>query len=247
MHTSVTLDSKETIHYLEFGSGKTVIILPSLWVTSRSFERLGKEMGKYYHVLIPDIYRGKSTFPHTGTSIDAYASKLEEFIDRLQIKTYFLIGNSLSGFVATEFVFRHTPLPKKMILISTTVVPLGKKHQRMELSVGHIFLVIHNLFSFDGIRTNWMWYSDGFVNMCRHFRQVVTEGLIGLSITVKVRQRLPVPTKLIFALRDEFFPRDMVKRFPMIKNLDVECVDGRHGWFFLHEKELTNMIVRYFR
>jgi len=50
------------IHYLEGGKGDTVILLPSLWLTSRLYKIFAEQLSQDYQVLIPDFYKGKSQF-----------------------------------------------------------------------------------------------------------------------------------------------------------------------------------------
>jgi hypothetical protein len=102
------------------------------------------------------------------------------------------------------------------------------------------------MFSFDGIASNWLWITDGIENAWRHFRQTWTEGLIATSLKIANIKSLPIPTKLVFALRDEFIPREAVERLSKVKNLELEVVDRYHAWFFRHEEELAVEIFKFF-
>ena len=248
MEKVLRFDTNDTIHYLEFGKGDPVVLVPSLWVTSKSYVALGQELGKYFHVYIPDIFCGKSKFSRTVTSIEAYVAMLGEFIRRLHLKNYYLVGVSLSGIIVSKYIITYANKPKKMFLISTTVVPLRMKHERLTLFWGYVMILYHNMFSLDGIATNWLWITDGLKNVwLRHVRQAWTEGKIATSLKIDNVKQLPVPTKLVFALRDEFIPREAVSRLSKVKNLEVETVDGHHGWFFGHEEELAQKIGRFFQ
>lgn len=134
-----------------------------------------------------------------------------------------------------------------MFLVSTTVLPLNIRHQRFTLWCGYCMLLYHNLFSLDGIATNWLWMTDGLENAWRHFHQAWMEGMIATSLKIEDIKYLPVPTKLVFALRDEFIPRESVKRLSKVKNLELEVVDRYHGWFFGHEEELVKKITLFFQ
>jgi pimeloyl-ACP methyl ester carboxylesterase len=238
---------EDTIHYLEFGQGEPLVLVPSLWVTSTSYKALGQELGKFFHVYIPDIFRGKSEFSFVATDIESYVAKLAEFIQGVQLKNYYLIGVSLSGIIASKYIRASSHNPKKAFLISTTVLPLRVNHERLTLMWGYIMLVYHNMFSREGRAKNRMWIGDGLDNARRHFRQAWTEGLIASSLHIENIRQLPVPTKLVFALRDEFIPKEAVDRLSKVKNLELEIIDGYHGWFFGREEELTEKIFQYFQ
>lgn len=243
---NLLIGRNNSIHYLEFGKGEPLVLVPSLWVTSKSYVALGQALGTQYHVFIPDLYRGKSEFSGTATSIEDYVAMLGEFIRRLHLSRYYLIGVSLSGIVATKYVLNKTNLPIKLLLVSSTVLPLNIKNPRRTLFWGYLMLLYHNMFSIEGLAVNWLWITDGLENVWRHFRQAWTEGLIATSLEIKDVKRLPVPTKLIFALRDEFIPREAFDRSRTVKNLELEAVDGYHGWFFRHEQELVTKIFKFF-
>ncbi len=182
----------------------------------------------------------------SADSIDAYVAKLAEFIMSLHLKNYYLVGVSLSGIIASKYIFAYPNRPKKMFLVSTTVLPLRIQRQRLTLFWGYLMLLYHNMFSLDGIVTNLLWIMDGPGNARRHFRQAWTEGMIATSLDIKNIKQLPVPTKLVFALRDEFIPGEAVDRLSKVKNLELESVDRYYGWFFRHEEELAKKIFEYF-
>ena len=246
MEKVLRIDTDNAIHYLKFGKGEPLVLVPSLWVTSKSYVALGRELGKFFHVFIPDMYCGKSEFAHTATSIEDYMALLDEFIRRLHLKRYNLMGISLSGITVTKYLLAYKHLPKKVFLVSTTVLPLNIKHQRLTLFGGYLRLLYHNMFSLDGIASNWLWITDGLEYAWGHFRQAWTEGLIATSLEIENIKRLPVPTKLLFALRDEYVPREDVSRLLKVRNLEIETVDRHHGWFFRREGELVAKILDFF-
>lgn len=246
MGRTIGVERNGRIFYREFGTGNPLVLVPSLWVTSKSYVVLGEELGKYFHVFIPDIYRGNSTFSKVATSLDEYVDTLSIFIENLRLKNYFLVGVSLSGITATKYVLKYKNRPKKVFLLSTTILPLNLKRERRTLFIGYFRLVFHNLFSLEGWRKNWLWITDGLENVVRHFRQAWIEGIIATSLEIEDIKSLPIPTKLIFALHDEFIPSEAVERLSKIKNLQVQVVEGYHGWFFGHEKELVREITHFF-
>lgn len=246
MHKFVHAGDTGTIHYLEFGKGIPLVLVPSLWLTSKSYVVLGRKLGNHFRVYIPDIFRGESQFYNNATTLDEYVELLGEFIKRMKLKSYFLVGISLSGIVATKYILNHSRLPTKLLLASTTVLPLNIRNERFILFWGYVLLLYHNLFSIEGLANNWLWITDGLQNLWRHPRQAWSEGLIATSLGIQNISKVPVPTKLIFALRDEFLPREAVTRLAKVKNLDLELVDRHHAWFFRHEEELAGKIFKFF-
>lgn len=245
-HKYITTKTIERLHYLEFGRGDPVVLIPSLWVTSKSYAALGRELGKFYHVFIPDIFRGLSGFSRQATTIDDYVTALSEFISRLHLKQHHLIGISLSGITVMKYLLRGYSLPKKVFLVSTTVVPLNYKMERFTLLWGYFMLLYHNAFSWDGIASNYLWITDGLSYAWRHFGQAWQEGLIATSLAIDDIKSLPVPSKLLFALRDEFLKKELTGRLSKVKNMQLETINCYHAWFFRREKELVQNIRAFF-
>jgi pimeloyl-ACP methyl ester carboxylesterase len=246
----LNFSSKDRLYYREFGKGKDVVLIPSLWVTSTSYAPLGEELGKHFHVIIPDLFRGKSKYSDSPKNHEDYVDELQRFIRAMNIKDYFLIGVSLSGITALKYILRSSPLPKKLFLVNSSMVPIVEPfdmtRQRRILIKGYFDLLLGNLKSLKGIRSNTRWVTDWIVNAVRHPTGAFREGLIGLSIRVPDISSVPIPSKLFFAKHDEFIPFDAVSRMKQIGNLAVEVIDGSHGWFFGREGELAAEINEYF-
>ena len=247
MHKYIKLGREEKLHYLEFGNGKPLVLVPSLWVTSKSYVTLGQELAKYYKVFIPDVFRGNSVFSKEARNIEDYVTKLVQFINSLNLKNYYLIGVSLSGIVVKKYILNYSHKPKRVFLVSTTVLPLNIERQKLTLFWGYLKLLYHNLFSMKGIAIDLMWIIDGLGSAKKHFRQAINEGSIAASLVIDNIKSLPVPTKLLFARYDEFIPLESVKRLLKIKNLEVEIVKEYHGWFFGREEELARRVIKFFK
>ena len=80
MHKYLQISDQEKIHYLEFGSGESLILLPSLCLTSFSYASFGEKLGNNFHVLIPDLYRGHSIYTQNAYQLEDYVEKLNQFM-----------------------------------------------------------------------------------------------------------------------------------------------------------------------
>jgi len=247
----LALSPTDYVYYREFGKGKELIIVPSLWVTSVSYIPLGKELGKYFHVVIPDLYRGKSKYVDSPKTHDDYVDELHRFIKAMHTRNFFLIGVSLSGITALKYILRYKLRPQKLFLVNTSIVPVVEPfdlaRQRRILRFGYFKLLWGNLNSWRGLQLNFQWVIDWIVSTIRHPLGALTEGLIGSTVQVPKIFALPVPTKLLFARYDEFIPFEAVARMAKIKNLTVKVIEGDHGWFFGREDELVLEIIGYFK
>jgi esterase/lipase len=246
MYNFLQLNSKNKIHYYVIGKGKPLILLPSMWVTSRSYLTLGKVLSRNYKVYIPDIYRGRSIFNKNTNKLVDYENWLTQFINKLKIKDFYLVGISLSGMITNKYLNNPHPNPKRVFLVSTTILPPDLVHRRTTLLFGYIRLLYHNLFSVYGIKTNMLWTTDALVNIFRHPGQMVAEGKMAIDLEINEVGKIPVETKLLFASKDEFLPYKSVEKLKKVRNLSVEKIDGCHCWFFGKEEMLANKIKDFF-
>jgi len=242
----VKLKYCDSIHYLDFGKGKTLVLLPSLWVTSKSYTMLGGELAEKYRVLIPDLYRGESKFRRTAKNIDDYVEQLYRFLEKLHITDCYLVGISASGATATKFVLKYPDLVKKLFLISSSIISFKTPSRKIALFWGYLKLFFHNFYSLKGIATNLTWAKDGLLSGLCHPKQAIMEGLITTTLENEEIKALPIPTKLLFAKSDEFIPLEVINKMQNISNLQLEILDEHHAWFFGREGVLARKIFSFF-
>lgn len=237
----------QKVHYLIGGKGDYLILLPSLWLTSKSYKQIGKKLSRYYTVVIPDIYKGKSIFRTSVYTTKDYVILLKAFIDKLKMPKTYLLGVSLSGILATEFSNKFPETINKLLLISTSATIIKMKYKLFKLISGYIRVIFNNLFSIKGFKANLMWLIDTFQYFIRQPKQYLLEGSIAIKNYEKPTLKMKVASKLIFAKKDEFIPLEIVNINSKIKGLEVEIVDKTHAWMFIEQEELINKIREYFK
>jgi len=247
MESYLDLKNGDTLHYVYFGTGQNVILLPSLWLTSKSYVPLAKELSKKFKVFIPDLYRGKSKFRNEAKTLDDYTNHLNLFIRSLDLKEYCLVGVSFSGLVTLKYVLNDTNLhPKKMFLVSTSANFLNIKHKFLLFLWGYSKLFFYNSFSLNGLKINFIWITDAFYNFFKHPKQYVLEAKIAITDYQDKITSFAMPTKLLFAERDEFISNRHINQMKNINNLEIETRVDHHTWFFYRENELAEKIIDFF-
>jgi pimeloyl-ACP methyl ester carboxylesterase len=116
--------SKETtvfgqkIHYIEAGSGPTVILLHGLGGSSQVWQFNIAALAEKYHVVVPDqIGFGKSDKPLVNYRIRTYVDFLDQFCKQLGIERASLVGNSMGGWIATAFTAAFPDRVDKLVLV----------------------------------------------------------------------------------------------------------------------------------
>lgn len=240
--------SNQRLHLLEAGEGEIVILLPSLWVTSKSYEMLGDALAGHYNVLIPDIYKGLSDFTTTASTLDQYGKIFEELLEERDIKEYYLIGISASGFIASHYVNAFHRKPKKLLLLSTTYAPIALRWRVSILYSGYTKLIIRNFVSARQMKLNGLWFKDGVRYFFKHMKQFAAEAIVAMYGKAEDIPVAPVPTKLLIAQEDEFVAcRAIMEANKSVRNLEIEVIKGRHVWFFLDKESFIAKVRDFFR
>ncbi len=108
----------QKIHYVEAGSGPTVILLHGLGGSTQAWMFNIAPLAEKYHVVVPDqIGFGKSDKPLVNYRIRTYVDFLDQFCKQLKIERASLIGNSMGGWVAAAFTAAFPDRVDKLVLV----------------------------------------------------------------------------------------------------------------------------------
>ena len=106
------------IEFYECGSGQPILFLHGVGSTYESFHyQFGKISGRLIAINLPGY--GKSNNLELY-SFDTIYQALKKFIDTLGLKTFSIVGHSMGGMLAIDYVCREINNVKKICLIGTT-------------------------------------------------------------------------------------------------------------------------------
>jgi len=102
------------IHYEITGSGPTLVLIHGFSLDSRLWEPQVKTFSENYQVLCYDLRGfGKSDLP-TGDSF-SHSKDLKLLLDYLEISKAYILGLSLGGMVAIDFVLQYPEMADALI------------------------------------------------------------------------------------------------------------------------------------
>jgi 2-hydroxy-6-oxonona-2,4-dienedioate hydrolase len=108
----------QKIHYVEAGTGPTVILLHGLGGSTQVWQLNIAALAEKYHVVVPDqIGFGKSDKPLVNYRIRTYVDFLDQFCKQLKIERATLVGNSMGGWIATAFTAAFPNRVDKLVLV----------------------------------------------------------------------------------------------------------------------------------
>jgi len=120
------------LYYQKLGdNGKIIIIIHGLFGSSDNWLSIGKALAETYQVyLIDQRNHGKS--PHSPLwNYPIMAEDLHEFIQSHQLNNPILLGHSMGGKTAMEFVFSYPDIAQKLIVADIAPKAYPLHHQQI--------------------------------------------------------------------------------------------------------------------
>jgi pimeloyl-ACP methyl ester carboxylesterase len=110
----------DRIAYRDAGSGETVLLIHGMAGSSDTWRAVIPQLAKKYRVVAPDLLgHGRSDKPRGDYSLGAFAVWLRDLLDELGVTRATIVGQSLGGGVAMQFVYQHPDYCERLVLISS--------------------------------------------------------------------------------------------------------------------------------
>ena len=110
----------QRVAYREAGSGEVVMLIHGMAGSSDTWQAVVPQLARRYRVIAPDLLgHGQSTKPRTDYSLGAFAAGLRDLLDEVGISRATIVGHSLGGGVAMQFLYQHPQYCQRLILVSS--------------------------------------------------------------------------------------------------------------------------------
>ena len=110
----------DRIAYHDVGSGEALLLLHGMAGSSETWRAITPQLSRRYRVVAPDLIgHGQSAKPRGDYSLGAFAVWLRDLLDELGVTRATVVGHSLGGGVAMQFVYQHPDYCQRLILISS--------------------------------------------------------------------------------------------------------------------------------
>jgi len=194
------------VNYKMVGSGPVLLVLHGWGSRNDKWEKVGELLSRHnFSVVIPDLPGfGKSEQPKSPWGIEEYRVFVEEFVNTLGLKEFYVLGHSFGGGLALAYTAGHKERVKKLFLVAPAIrrkKNLRKHILRAAAKIGKLFsfLPFYSLFRKAVykyiIRTSDYPYQKGV--MKDTYLKVVGQDLSLLLSEVKV------PTVILWGEKDD--------------------------------------------
>ena len=98
----------DRVAYQDVGSGEALLLLHGMAGSSETWLAVIPQLSRRYRVVAPDLIgHGQSAKPRGDYSLGAFAVWLRDLLDELGVTRATIVGHSLGGGVAMQFVYQH--------------------------------------------------------------------------------------------------------------------------------------------
>ncbi|MEH3132611.1 MAG: alpha/beta fold hydrolase [Mycolicibacterium neoaurum] len=103
------------------GDGDEVLLLiHGMAGSAETWRAILPQLAKKYRVIAPDLLgHGQSSKPRTDYSLGAFAVGLRDLLDELGVGSATVVGHSLGGGVAMQFLYQHPEYCRRLVLIGS--------------------------------------------------------------------------------------------------------------------------------
>jgi pimeloyl-ACP methyl ester carboxylesterase len=110
----------EQIAVCDEGQGEPLLLIHGMAGSSQTWRAVLPQLAKKYRVIAPDLLgHGRSSKPRTDYSLGAFAVGLRDLLDELGVKSATVVGHSLGGGIAMQFLYQHPDYCRRLVLISS--------------------------------------------------------------------------------------------------------------------------------
>jgi pimeloyl-ACP methyl ester carboxylesterase len=111
----------DRVAYQDVGSGpEALLLIHGMAGSSETWRAVIPQLSRKYRVVAPDLLgHGQSAKPRGDYSLGAFAVWLRDLLDELGISRATIVGQSLGGGVAMQFVYQHPDYCQRLVLISS--------------------------------------------------------------------------------------------------------------------------------
>ena len=237
-------------HYEIQGSGKTVLLLHGWGDSLVGLSGLAKSLAGNYQVVSLDLPGFGMTQPPSAVwNLGNYATFVKDFLAKLNIKSYAVIGHSNGGALAIHGLASGEISSKKLVLLAASGIRNGQLSRLLVLKIiaktGRAATFWLPKTTQQRLRKKLYGAAGSDLLVVEHlqetFKQTVRQDVQADAAKLKL------PTLLLFADQDKAVPMADGKTYQkLIKNSQLEIIPGASHFIHLDEPAKVLHSIEYF-
>src|SRR5262249_31927006 len=107
------------LRYLQYGTGRQVVLLHTLRTQLEDFSALRNQLGDGFAFLVPDLPgHGESDAPRATYNAEFFASSVEQLLDAAGATDAVVVGESIGGCIALALAARGNPRVAAVVAVN---------------------------------------------------------------------------------------------------------------------------------
>jgi pimeloyl-ACP methyl ester carboxylesterase len=227
-------------NYEQTGSGRTLLILPGWAGKSSDWKLIGSSLSKKFEVITLDLPGFRVTeSPKEPWGLDNYAVFISDFLTKINVVPYAIIGHSNGGAISIRGVSSSALKPQKLVLLASAGIRGEYKGRnralRMIAKTGKVFTMPLPKSTKNKIRSK-VYKTIGSDMLVAEHLQDTFKKIIGDDVRQDAA-KITIPTLLIYGEADEQTPVKYGELFhEAILGSTLEILPGA-GHFAFQDRE----------
>ncbi|MCB9257112.1 MAG: alpha/beta hydrolase [Chitinophagales bacterium] len=222
------------VHYKKKGEGMPIILIHGTSSSLHTWEKWENILSKKYTTYSIDMQGGGLTSPPADNdySIQAYLNLIDAFVEKLEIDSFYLAGNSLGGHTAWAYAAKaaHADRVKKLILVDPSGFFLANREKPLVFQMAQIDFLFNNIEKintgpFVGKSLREVYYNDDLVTpeLIERYTDLGQRAGNRKAFFYKVRQiekgdvddlkKITCPTLILWGENDIWIPLELASIF----------------------------------
>lgn len=110
----------EQLSFIDSGKGPVVLFIHGILGSQRQWSKLIDRLDDNQRVIVPDLFgHGDSAKPMGDYSLSAHAATLRDLLDHLDVERVTLVGHSLGGGIAMQFLYLFPERVDRLVLVAS--------------------------------------------------------------------------------------------------------------------------------
>ena len=246
----LNLNTGININYNLTGKGESIIFLHNGFDSTSTWSKIREKMSKYFTVIDYDRYgyglSDRLIHEITGDIIEHGVEELNNLVNKLNLKIFYLCGHCLGGAIAIYYTIKYPHKVKKLIIESVgyytndlIIIKSDWTFQPFECIDNNLRQKLIKMHGDEYSKELWKYlcnYKEGYI-MNKNY-----------NIIEKIKE-IKCPTFIISGDKDFYFDVDQaVKAFNTIKNSKLWIIpDTGHEPHIEREDEFVNNLNRFLK
>ncbi|MEO8323592.1 MAG: alpha/beta fold hydrolase, partial [Actinomycetota bacterium] len=110
----------QEIVFKRSGDGEPVVLIHGIAGSFDTWDPVLGELGRTHYTISPDLPgHGRAPKPRGDYSLGAFATAIRDLLGALDVPSATIVGHSLGGGIALQFVYQYPELCERLVLVSS--------------------------------------------------------------------------------------------------------------------------------